>query len=93
MKIDAEGAEGAILRGGRTLFADQSRPLMLMMEFAPAFISHNGDDPARHLGELESFGFRFSLIDERRAKVAPTSRDSLLSRQFSDLLLTRDVAS
>lgn len=89
VKIDAEGAETAIFRGGRSVFADRGRPLIVMTEFSPAFIAKSGDDPARHLAELESFGFSLRLIDERRRKLVPIDRDALLARPFSDLVLIR----
>lgn len=89
VKIDAEGAETAIFGGGAALFADRRRPLRVMVEFAPAFITRAGDDPAAHLDELAGYGFRFERIDERRRKLAPVTRDALLSLAFSDIVLTR----
>jgi FkbM family methyltransferase len=89
VKIDAEGAETAILRGGSTLFADRGKPLRVIIEFAPAFISSAGDDPATYLDRFESYGFTIQRIDERRKKALPTTRDALLATHISDILLTR----
>jgi FkbM family methyltransferase len=89
VKIDAEGAETAILRGGSTLFADRGLPLRVIVEFAPAFISSAGDDPAAYLDRFEAYGFTIERIDERRKKALPVTRDALLATHISDLLLTR----
>ena len=91
VKIDAEGAETAIFRGGRRLFANRSLPLRAMIEFSPAFVTRSGDDPSRHLEELEACGFSLRRIDERRCKLVPTGRDALLARPFSDVVLIRDA--
>ncbi len=91
VKIDAEGAETAIFRGGTSLFADRGRPLQVVVEFAPAFISSAGDDPARYLDEWESNGFTIQRIDERKKKALPVTRDTLLATHISDILLTRSA--
>ena len=89
VKIDAEGAETAIFRGGYSLFADRGRPLHVIVEFAPAFISSAGDDPSKYLDDWESYGFTIQRIDERRKKALPATRDMLLATHISDILLTR----
>ena len=89
LKIDAEGAETAIFRGGTSLFADRGRPLQVIVEFAPAFISSAGDDPAKYLDEWQSNGFTIQRIDERRKKALPVTRETLLATHISDILLTR----
>lgn len=89
VKIDAEGAESAIFRGGSSLFADRAKPLRVIVEFAPAFISSSGDDPSNYLDRWESNGFTIQRIDERRKKALPVTRDTLLATHISDILLTR----
>lgn len=89
VKIDAEGAETAIFRGGRRLFADRSRALRVMTEFSPAFIVRAGDDPARYLDELYALGFTAQRVDERKRRLLAVSRDALVARPFSDIVLTR----
>lgn len=89
VKIDAEGAESAIFRGGSTLFADRTRPLRVIVEFAPAFISKAGDDPSVYLDRFESDGFTIQRIDERKKKALPVTRETLLATPISDILLTR----
>ncbi len=89
VKIDAEGAESAIFRGGSSLFADRSRPLRVIVEFAPEFIAKSGDDPCAYLDRWESSGFTIQRIDERKKKALPVTRDTLLATHISDILLTR----
>ena len=89
VKIDAEGAESAIFRGGSTLFGDRSRPLRVIVEFAPAFIKTSGDDPSGYLDRWESSGFTIQRIDERKKKAFPVTRETLLGTHISDILLTR----
>jgi len=89
MKIDAEGAESAILRGGAGLFAERSRALVVMMEFAPQFMREAGADPARTLENLREAGFTFARVDDRRRRVAPVDAAYLLAQPFSDIVMTR----
>lgn len=89
IKVDAEGAETAIFRGGSSLIADRSRTLTIMVEFAPAFMQRAGDDPSRHLTMLQADGFRLHRIDERRKRIEPTSADALLGQAFNDVVLIR----
>jgi FkbM family methyltransferase len=88
LKLDAEGAEPAILRGGVALL-DSDRPLTVVMEFFPRFVREAGDDPAALLGFLESKRFALGLIDERRRGVVPTNAAALLQRESAELVLRR----
>jgi len=89
MKIDAEGAESDIIAGGSRIFADRAYPIVVMMEFAPAFMRDSGMDPAAQLERLRDAGFRFSRIDERRRRLVPTDATHLLGRAFSDIVMVR----
>ena len=89
VKIDAEGAETWILNGGLTLFADNARPLMILMEFCPEFLRSSGHDPQGELRRFESWRFQMQRLDERRRRPVPSSADELLSRSYSEILLTR----
>jgi FkbM family methyltransferase len=88
LKLDAEGAEPAILRGGAALL-DSDRPLTIVMEFFPRFVREAGDDPAALLGLLEGKRFTLGLIDERRRRVAPITAAALLQRESAELVLRR----
>ena len=89
LKIDAEGAEADIIRGGQTIFGDTSYPITIMMEFAPAFMRKAGMDPAVQLQELRTAGFQFSRIDEHRRRLVPTDGAELLAQPFSDMVMVR----
>ena len=88
IKVDAEGAESAIMRGGPALLASRC-PLRLIVEFIPEFIRVSGDDPASFLARLADAGFKIALIEERHRKIQRVSRDALLARRYSELLLVR----
>jgi len=88
LKLDAEGAEPAILRGGAALL-DSDRPLTVVMEFFPRFVREAGDDPASLLKFLESKRFALAVIDERRRRVVSTTAAALLERESSELVLRR----
>jgi FkbM family methyltransferase len=88
LKLDAEGAEAAILRGGAALL-DSDRPLTIVMEFFPRFVHAAGDDPAALLGWLESKHFSLGVIDERRRCIVPTTAAALLQRESAELVLRR----
>lgn len=88
LKLDAEGAEAAILRGaGRVL--DSTRPLTIVMEFFPRFVQEAGDEPAAFLEFLQSKRFSLGVIDERRRRVVPTTAAALLQRESAELVLRR----
>jgi len=89
VKIDAEGAETWILNGGTKLFADAAQPLMLMIEFCPAFLREAGYDPAAELGRFGEWGFGVQRLDSRRRRPVPCSTQTLLTEPYSELLLTR----
>ncbi len=89
LKIDAEGAEADIIRGGQSIFGDPAYPITIMMEFAPAFMRKAGMDPALQLQELANAGFRFSRVDERRRRLVATDTVELLAQPFSDMVMQR----
>src|SRR5215471_16488867 len=90
LKLDAEGAEPAILRGGGALL-DSDRPLTIVLEFFPRFVREAGDDPAALLQFLESKRFALNAIDERRRRMEPVTAASLLERESAELVLRRDA--
>ncbi len=88
IKLDAEGAEPAILRGAAKLLAS-SRALTIVMEFFPRFVREAGDDPASVLQSLQSRRFELNAIDERHRRIVPATAQSLLERESSELVLRR----
>ncbi|MFN2460684.1 MAG: FkbM family methyltransferase [Candidatus Velthaea sp.] len=89
VKIDAEGAEPAVLRGAQELLSD-GKPLVLILELIPAFLRSAGEDPQAFLEHLAAHGFRLRFIEERRrARIVDASVETLLQRRYSELLLVR----
>jgi FkbM family methyltransferase len=89
LKLDAEGAEPAILRGAAALLAS-TRPLTIVMEFFPRFVREAGDDPAALLRSLQERRFELGVIDERLRRVVPTTAEALLARESAELVLRRE---
>lgn len=89
VKVDAEGAETWILNGGQTLFANVAHPLMVLMEFCPNFLRSAGYDPAAELRRFEQWRFELQRLDERRRRPVTCGADDLLTRDYSEILLTR----
>ncbi len=88
LKIDAEGAESAILRGASELL-DSKRPLAIVMEFFPRFVRAAGDEPDALLARMEQRGFSLYVIDERRRRLEPVSAQALLQRENAEIVLRR----
>jgi FkbM family methyltransferase len=90
VKIDVQGAEGAVVRGMRNLLA-ASPDVVVVAEFWPHGIGQSGGDARAVLEEYRSLGFRIRLLDD--AGAVDCSDDALLERCAGtlhvDLVLTR----
>jgi len=98
IKIDTEGAEGAILKGmGKTLRRHENTKLL--MEFFPKLLDGFGYDAAEVLAGLQSLGFEIRDIDEHKGWTIPISAEELLARHtteklsYTNLLLARPGVS
>jgi FkbM family methyltransferase len=89
LKMDAEGAEVAILDGMSEVL-ERNPDLTLLTEFFPRAVQGLGYVPEDYIRELARSGFRIYPIDEDRGEV-----DSLDVERVSDLIdsLTRENAS
>ncbi|HHK74184.1 MAG TPA: FkbM family methyltransferase [Rhizobiales bacterium] len=90
IKMDAEGAEPAILSGARNLLADNP-DIAIFMEFSPGFLPSMGESEAV-LDMMTGLGFSIRRIDTDSSLV-PVDKEELLSdvyRQF-DLYLKREA--
>lgn len=88
IKLDAEGAEAAILRASPELFGSP-RPLTIVMEFFPRFVREAGDDPAALLHFMVEHGFTLEAISEKRRRGEPVAVETLLARESAELVLRR----
>jgi len=61
IKMDVQGAEGLVLRGGLELLKNH-KPVILM-EFWPYGLKNNGTDPLELLRMLNSLGYKFFVLD------------------------------
>lgn len=60
IKMDVEGSEDNVLRGGRKVLLEKRVPF-IMTEFSIRMIEEKGGDPWKYLLEFEEAGYRFSL--------------------------------
>ncbi len=78
MKIDVEGAEGLVLKGGqRTL--ERSRP-MLLMEFSPPSLENTSGIPGRALlARLAEQGYTLGVVDNTEGNLEAKSPDAVMA--------------
>ena len=70
IKMDIEWHEPFALMGMKRTIAVSSR-VVLFTEFNPYFLRRAGVEPRDYLDQLKDFGFRISVIDERRCQIVP----------------------
>lgn len=96
IKMDTQGAEGLIVRGGASVFSLPG--LTVFMEFWPYGMRNMGTDPEAHLSLLRSYGFSISLIDEKTRSLRSISDAELMQicasekdgKQHVNLLLKKN---
>lgn len=91
IKIDAQGAELAIIQG-MTNVIKNNRDLKMVVEFWPEGLRHFGSSPEELLNALVSYGFKLYQIDEHKESLTPVNVASLIkkyySRGYTNLLAT-----
>ena len=75
IKIDVEGAEGAVLDGMSRLI-EQSTNLKLIVEFSPALLQDGGTDPIGFLGRLTSLDWNVQIIDDSKGLTKLVQEDA-----------------
>jgi FkbM family methyltransferase len=99
IKIDAQGAEGAILRGASKTLGS-GRPMTLMLELWPFGLANCGSSTHEVLRTLERHGFTGARVKRDRPDPIPCSWDDLSARagrltddhSAMNLLFTREAA-
>jgi FkbM family methyltransferase len=87
IKIDAEGAEPAILAGMQRLLERAPR-VQLVLEFRPDVLARAGHDPHAFLTSLVCLGFRLHAITPR-GRCRAITVDRLLASEGEELYLRR----
>jgi FkbM family methyltransferase len=72
LKIDVEGLDARVLRGGRRML-EQHKPT-LFVEYTPVALAAAGSDPAEMLEQIFSVYDEVYLVEEPRSSLARTSR-------------------
>lgn len=91
IKIDVEGHEERVLRGLQETIA-ASRGLVLIVEYAPAYLERGGTDPAEFLEYIRSMGFKVQVIYEETGQTGPFTEkvlEGLGPRPNVNLLCTK----
>jgi FkbM family methyltransferase len=86
LKMDAEGHEPAIVKGGQKILA-RSRNVKIVMELVPPTIGRA--ESLAHLGLLRELGFSIFRIESDASLVHHSDDEALVDIDFSDLLLLR----
>lgn len=87
VRIDAEGAEPAILAGMSGLL-ERTPHLQLVFEWLPSALRRAGHDPEAFLASLERQGFRLHVIG-RRGRLSPATTAGLLAADAEDIYARR----
>ncbi|MBN1189230.1 MAG: FkbM family methyltransferase [Dehalococcoidales bacterium] len=78
IKIDVQGAEGAVIEGMPAIL--KNHPVKIAMEFNPYILRASGVDPEKCLQILTGYGFTFFEIQEHKKEAAMVSASELLLR-------------
>jgi FkbM family methyltransferase len=91
IKIDAEGAELAVL-GGSTAVIERSAEIALIVEFGPSHLGRAGHSVSEWFSAFESLGFVFREIDSETGRLIPRSIETLEGVYSANLLFARPGA-
>jgi len=83
VKIDAEGAEGRIVRGMHFLL-NENRHMKIVIEYWPFGLKKSGIPPREFLGFLARHEFELYRIDERSGLLVHSSPNDLLRNSPND---------
>lgn len=92
VKIDAEGAEPAVLRGMKGHIT-RNPEIQVIAEFAPALLHNANADPISFLREIEDLGLEYRLIAEPGGEIVEFGAAKLLELESANLLLRRGDAA
>jgi FkbM family methyltransferase len=88
VKIDAEGAEPAILRGMRRII-ERSPAITIFIEFAPTHLIRANVDMLEFLAEIRALGFQIHEVVEPTGELRSTTDEALCSCFSVNLMLRR----
>jgi FkbM family methyltransferase len=88
VKIDAEGAEPAVIRGMQRILEDNP-DVLIFMEFAPEHIRRSGESAEALIYQLSGLGFRFYSIRDFEAAFDALQPDEMLGKDSANLLISR----
>lgn len=77
IKMDVQGAEGLVLRGGAGLIKNQKPTLLL--EFWPYGLKNNGTDPLELLNGLRAAGYKFFILDAKKQLLKEKSPEDIMN--------------
>ena len=88
LKIDAEGAELAVLAGAAATVRN-SPDIALIVEFGPSHLLATGQDAAAWLAAFEAFGLEYRAIDAVTGALARRSLAELEAEESTNLFFAR----
>lgn len=90
VKIDAEGAEPAILRGMRAIISNNPS-ITIFIEFAPMHLMRARLPLRPYLEEIRGYGFEILAVDEPTGELKPITERELVECFSVNLMLRRPV--
>jgi FkbM family methyltransferase len=91
IKLDAEGAEPAILRGMNRIL-ERNPDILILMEYAPPHLQRSGISPSGFLDQLTADGFQIAAVDDATGELSEVDRERLPSAFSVNLSLRKSVA-
>jgi FkbM family methyltransferase len=88
VKIDAEGAEPAILRGMRAIISNNPS-ITIFIEFAPIHLTRANLPLGPYLEEIRGYGFEILAVDEPTGELKPITDRELVECFSVNLMLRR----
>jgi FkbM family methyltransferase len=95
IKMDVQGAEGAIIRGMPNLLK-KNKNVKILTEFSPSLLNKSDMKPIEFLKLLVNHGFNLYDLNEKKMEVEPTGIDELIKNyppekdDYTNLLLVKN---
>lgn len=95
IKMDVQGAEGAVIQGMPFLLK-KNKDIQILTEFSPSLLSRSDIEPIEFLKELVNYGFSFFDLNEEKMEAEPATIPELIEKypsekeNYTNLLLVKN---
>lgn len=88
VKIDVEGVELSVLRGGRETF-ERCRDVGILAEFGHTHLQRSGVDPKVWFSSFEDLGFVWKVVDEHASSLVDLSLEEVIAQGSVNIFFAR----